>query len=97
MAGVNLVDERMAGLVAPRRSYAVGRPDLAPDLRPGALLVALVGDFARNGGFDRSARRPAVFDDAPPAPRQPEPLAAPAALTRWFDDEEPENDETRSQ
>ena len=49
-----VIDETFAGLVTPRETFEMGRPDMVEG-RPGAALVDVVRKFADDGGFQRIA------------------------------------------
>lgn len=82
-----VIDESFSGLSAPRRVAAIGRPDIPASERPGAALLALVGEFKRSGGFDRlrDLRQSEDRDDflpARPAPR----IEVGSNSARYFED-----------
>lgn len=49
-----VIDETFAGLVTPRETFEMGRPDMVEG-RPGAALIDVVQKFEAEGGFQQIA------------------------------------------
>ncbi|NTF17494.1 hypothetical protein G6L37_03710 [Agrobacterium rubi] len=49
-----VIDETFAGLVSPKQTFEMGRPELTEN-RPGTALVEEVRDFDAKGGFRQIA------------------------------------------